>query len=133
MRKIKFRGKSDDEWVYGLLLKVNEGDTEQGEPFEYLIQTNEKEKGEYNEYFITDNQTIGQYVGLKDKKEIEMYEGDIVLTKDGRKAIIEYSDVYASYFLDYIGWCDNDFLFDTMELEVIGNIYDNPELLKEGD
>lgn len=133
MREIKFRGKSDDEWVYGLLLKVNEGDTEQGEPFEYLIQTNEKEKGEYNEYFITDNQTIGQYVGLKDKKEIEMYEGDIVLTKDGRKAIIEYSDVYASYFLDYIGWCDNDFLFDTMELEVIGNIYDNPELLKEGD
>lgn len=72
-----------------------------------------------------------QYTGLKDKKEIEMYEEDIVLTKDGRKAIIEYSDVYASYFLDYIGWCETELIDDSMELEVIGNIYDNSELLDE--
>lgn len=59
MRTIKFRGKSEEDWIYGLLKKVNEGDTEHGEPFNYLIQTNKKEEyGEFEEYFITDDNTI---------------------------------------------------------------------------
>lgn len=45
-RKIKFRGISIDEWVYGMLCKVNEDDTEHGE---------------YEQYFITDETTIGQF------------------------------------------------------------------------
>ena len=57
-REIKFRGISIDEWVYGMLCKVNEGDTEHGEPIKYKIQTDEKEYGEYVKCFITDENTI---------------------------------------------------------------------------
>ncbi len=58
MRTIKIRGKSEEDWVYGLLVKVNKGDTEHGEPFNYLIQTDKENYGEFEEFFITDDNTI---------------------------------------------------------------------------
>lgn len=66
-REIKFRGISIDEWVYGMLCKVNEGDTEHGEPIKYKIykiQTDEKEYGEYVKCYITDENTIGQFTRI---------------------------------------------------------------------
>lgn len=148
-REIKFRGISIDEWVYGMLCKVNEGDTEHGEPIKYKIQTDEKEYGEYVKCFITDENTIGQYTGLHDENGKEIYEGDIIEfsydvftgnfdTKVGR-GTVEFIDG-AFYIKPFeiegkkIKDIDNEewFLIYTVNidtLKVIGNIYDNPELL----
>ena len=148
-REIKFRGISIDEWVYGMLCKVNEGDTEHGEPIKYKIQTDEKEYGEYVKCFITDENTIGQYTGLHDENGKEIYEGDIIEfsydvftgnfdTKVGR-GTIEFIDG-AFYIKPFeiegrkVKDTDNEEWFllytvNTDTLEVIGNIYDNPELL----
>lgn len=143
-REIKFRGKSIDEWVYGMLCKVNEGDTEHGEPIKYKIQTDEKEYGEYVQYFITDENTIGQYTGLHDKNGKKIYEGDIVLYQDWEmayegggndsfinKGIVEYCEDNCCYNVTERQTVDiTDVLYkDNEDLEVIGNIYDNPELL----
>ena len=133
-REIKFRGISIDKWVYGMLCKVNEGDTEHGEPIKYKIQTDEKEYGEYVKYFITNEESIGQYTGLHDKNGKEIYEGDIVLIT--RPCILEKGEV------KFMNGCFTIKSKDTLlmlyqceinnfKLEVIGNIYDNPELVKE--
>lgn len=130
-REIKFRGKSIDEWVYGMLIKVNEGDTEHREPLKYSIQTDEKEYGEYNKYFITDDNTIGQFTGLHDKNGREIYEGDILKS-------IRWNNIYlvkhtgTAFYLCRKG--NNGFNKITTwnnaeNSEIIGNIYDNPELL----
>lgn len=133
MRNIKFRGKSNGEWVYGLLLKSDKDDE-----YQYLIQSeNEKCKccgKELVKYFITDEETIGQYTGLKDKNGEEMYEGDIVyIIPEDETGVIEWDNEMARYIViydniitDFDNWYGED-------LEVIDNIYDNPELLEKGE
>ncbi len=65
MRDIKFRGWSDDEWTYGHLLKVDNYNQAEHEHFNYFIQTDIEIQGEYELYYITDDNTIGQYTRTK--------------------------------------------------------------------
>lgn len=135
MRPIRFRGKRliDNKWVYGSLVQCLNGSVGifNGGDFQYNTITAIKKS------------TVGQFTGLFDKNGKAIYEGDII------KIVEKFDDenVYTSngvvcfeegiYELQngkhfaYLGWLmHND---DITKLEVIGNIHDNPELLKGGE
>ena len=140
MREILFRGKRKDtgEWVYGYL-GVFKGISQIYVPF-----TEEEEKeneghifsaigGLWHTVFL---ETVGQYTGLTDKNGKRIFEGDIVkmLYKDDLAEIgpIMWSDVDLRY--KFASSDGTAYSFDcTATLEVIGNIHDNPELLKGGE
>ncbi len=75
---------------------------------------------------------VMQYTGLKDSKGKEIYEGDIV--NDGERIIaVCWSDKFASFCLDSRRWMFTHFFAEAVDpekdCEVIGNIYENSELL----
>lgn len=127
-RVIKFRGKRLDngEWVYGYLYSKDELSwilTEVG------FQTKPSDvhgPAEYDSdigYIAVDPETVGQLTNLLDRNGKEIYDKDIVT--DG------YNNKYGTYVVSWdhekAGW---DFVsHDGRELEIIGNIYENPDLL----
>ena len=130
MREIKFRGKDilHKSWKHGSLAK------DEPQKSYYIIDN------QYGSGTDVDENTIGQYTGLKDKNGKEIYEGDIVELKANNgccemTGIIIYDEYDLAFELRDIEEETQECLwYQEQELEVIGNIYDNPELLeKEGE
>lgn len=130
MRDIKFRGKDilHKSWQYGSLAK------DEPKKAYYIIDN------EYGRGIDVDENTIGQYTGLKDRNQVEIYEGDIVELKANNGCcemigIIIYDEYDLAFELKDIEEGTQECLWYTeQELEIIGNIYDNPDLLeKESD
>lgn len=126
MREILFRGKTDSDWCYGNL--VNSRYEDQYYIVEYL--------GDELSYPV-DAETVGQFTGLKDKNGTKIFEGDIIKTYHGNGKVV-YSKQYALFGYIMLEK-DNtekeyDYRFTDVVIEdgieVIGNIYDNPELLE---
>lgn len=127
-RTIKFKAKRIDnnEWVEGNFIKDGKPDMR-----EFYIQTVPTFDETFGTLYEVDPNTIGQFTGLEDKNGKEIFEGDILeFTFEDigkQKAIVYFNDKYAAFLLNPIA----NFEFTKMsEGKVIGNIYDNPELLK---
>lgn len=128
MREILFRGKRTDngEWVYGNLVRGCD------KKYAYIVEFGNEEL--CRNYVDVHPETVGQYTGLADKNGTKIFEGDIVKRFwFGKMCIyqIDYDNGLAS-FIGRAGMKFTAFYYDSEEFEVVGNIYDNPELL-EGD
>lgn len=125
MREILFRGKSlkDNEWTEGYYCRY--GHT--GKEKDYIIP-------DYASALYgveVDSNTVGQYTGLTDKNGTKIFEGDIVRYGDTiHKVVFEQRNGTAYFGLVYspIETLPFGNYQDLRQLEVIGNIYDNPEL-----
>lgn len=80
--------------------------------------------------FITEIYELNQYTGLEDKNKKEIYEGDILKTVHGNYAV-EFSRIDAQFqFWKFDHYGMNGEFPCFWECEILGNIYENPELLK---
>jgi hypothetical protein len=122
MREIKFRGKgiNSGQWFYGSAVTFGNK--------AYIFKMFRLLRMEHAEV-VPD--TVGQFTGLHDRYGYEIYEGDIVRHDENGKC---YSIIYEEPMFRF---APNDDCFAFLNhpelLEVIGNIHDNPELLKGGE
>ena len=146
MRDILFRAKAinrnkgehrtkykNGDWVYGLITRPY------NDMFPVLPMEFRNENGV--DGIEVDYKTVGQFTGLTDKNGKKIFEGDIVYIKSqeptskvtGRKPI--YTIIFKKGYFSLLRKTNRIVVFDLRvwykECEVIGNIYDNPELLKE--
>lgn len=135
MRQIFFRGRTKEgRMVYGDLITLKQN----GEESKEVCGIRENDL--LRTVHICDRGTVGQYTGLTDKNGKKIFEGDIVMSEyfllsnpnqKKRYGIVEYGEFNCSCCNGVFGWHFGE--EDIREHEgyvVIGNIYDNPELLE---
>ena len=133
MGEILFRGKRtiNGDWVYGDFVHGNERKSLRDSIFVYDSETQS-----FNDYEINPS-TLGQYTGLTDKNGKRIFEGDIAKVLQGKDKDIAYVGFENGAFMLYPKtgniyertlW---SYWYNDWDVEVIGNITDNPELLEK--
>ena len=141
-RIVKFRGESKrtGEWLYGDLVRNVEGAFAIVPPFEMTMDN-------LCDRYEVDEETIGQFTKLLDKNGKEIYEGDIVRFDDapyivnGNKYEGNVMMYRGAYCVRYnVNICDEYFFaplfaddFADRKTVILGNVYDNSELLNQND
>ncbi len=146
MREILFRGKDLQEqngWLYGYFYKsdINKRERESGKAT--LIFTPDCDTfiyvPEYHNSWMVKSETVGQYTGLTDKNGTRIFEGDILIYEyDGEydpdeKYLVAWDNDGAAFRVNYClkgGYIHYESITPHQYFEIIGNIHDNPELLK---
>lgn len=132
MREILFRAKriKDGKWAEGYLSQttiVGEAPARLA-----LIITEETEKVYDHYWHEIDPDTVEQFTGVSDKNGAKIFEGDIAVIDGYETGVIEWADDTASFVIRYEENDVTDFnRYWGYNLEVIGNIIDNPELLRK--
>lgn len=116
MKEILFRGKTETgEWAQGYYVK--------GAIRHCIV----KSLAGYPQYDVIPD-TVGQFTGLTDKNATKIFEGDIVKYSNGY-GHIAWAELHVAFMCveengEYWEWISNMY-----DIEVVGNIHDNPELL----
>lgn len=142
MREIEFRGKDlNGVWRYGSLANNVFFYSDTKKPVPYIIDVQnvdyfcladlEDDEG----FYETRPETVGQFTGISDKNGRRIYEGDVVkhikgLVKNEQGQFVDDFEIEVVKF-EYAGFSIGHLAL-IKDLEVIGNIHDNPELLEHG-
>jgi uncharacterized phage protein (TIGR01671 family) len=138
MREILFRGKRKDngEWVEGSYLPPVGGYPPNVSTAHSIRVAGRSGLFKWHEIIP---ETLGQYTGLKDNNDVKIFEGDIVCinrnapSEKYNRGFIELD--YGAYVVTRSGDLSSEYLYDFSDkldyadVEIIGNIHDNPELL----
>ncbi|MEK4302417.1 YopX family protein [Oceanobacillus sp. FSL W8-0428] len=151
MREIKFRGKSivTGEWLYGSLINNAFFRSNDRAPVPYILDTdkmvydNFSDIGEQLDYFEVIPESVGQYTGISDKCNQEVCGGDVIELKERTVNGFINTHICKVFQSDTGAWRlegrpthDKSYgtkrmLYDVRNrIEIIGNIYENPELLE---
>jgi len=129
MIEVYFRGKNvfNNEWLFGAYSSVYGG-----KPIIITDCDMEDDCSVDFEYEHVQPDTVGQYTGIKDVNNKRIFEGDIVVNSfptslSNKPHVIEWRDGRFTYISDRLS------SGGLRPVKIIGNIYDDPELLKENE
>ena len=126
-REIKFRcwDTEDEQWYYFVLHSTKE-DMEKADHINFA--------GKVYHYLYTqrlDSKSWGEYTGLKDKNDKEIYEGDIIHIEKTQYPSLGEETIKVEWLEGITGYFPfRNYSYIQDKIEVIGNIYENKELLK---